>query len=124
MHGVCVVAAVQMTTEGQYHDLQEVLEACLRHKPLRLAEGVSICWCRLSCYYGQYDRGRDLIEVAARLDRSDVPLYVLRWLVGHEILHKLIPWQGRDFHPATFLAAEQSLPWTARAQAWLAKHRV
>lgn len=111
-----------MTTEGQYHDLQEILDICLRHPVLGLADGVSIGWCRLSHTYGQYDRALNRIEVAKRLDRPDVPAYVLRWLVGHELLHRLIPWQGRDFHPASFLVAERELPWTARANRWLQKH--
>jgi hypothetical protein len=107
---------------GEFHDLDDLLSRALRHRTLSLAEGVTIGWAKYSRYYGQFDSVNRHISIAARFDSSRVPQYVMLWLIGHELLHCLIPWVGRDFHPETFRQAERQLPWYGRAQAWLAKH--
>jgi hypothetical protein len=115
------------STEGQYHDLQEILELCLRHPVLGLADGrVSIQWGRTDTeprirkVLATYCKTTGLIEVTRKLDRPWVPSYFLRDLVGHEILHSLIPWKSRgDWHSDTFRRAEARLPGHARAELWL-----
>jgi hypothetical protein len=119
-----------MTTEGQYHDLQEILDRCLRHPVLGLADGrVTIGWAsydlvvRGERWISEYDARRHRIRVSVLLDRPWVPGYFLRDLVGHEILHSLIPWvDGQDPHTSVFLKAEARLPGHARAELWLKRN--
>lgn len=106
-----------MTTEGMYHDLEDLLGTCLRHPVLSLATGkVTIRWSGHRTRYGCYTWRTGVIEISKYLDTPRVPRYFLLSVIGHEILHHLIPWEiDQDWHGPTFRAAEKALPWTARA---------
>ena len=119
-------------TEGEHHDLSDILERVLASSPvLSLADGsVTIGW------YGSRDVIRkkriflawycsDIrhIQVNRILDQSWVPEYYLRYIVGHEVLHHLIPWEGREFHSPTFVKAETALPGYRRAVHWFEKNQ-
>jgi predicted metal-dependent hydrolase len=72
--------------------------------------------------WGSYvRRGRErYVGISPDLKRA--PLYVVRYLVGHELLHDQIPSRGKQHHPRTFQVAERLLPDYSKAEAWLSSH--
>lgn len=121
-------------TAGQFHDLAEILEDCLRVPMLAGAAGVRITWIGsraiarqssvLLASYGEVCEGGGpwvpTISVNRRLDHAWVPAYFMRDTVGHELLHRLdIKWrEGTEPHHERFRELEGQLPGHARAMAW------
>jgi len=115
------------TTEGEYHDLSDILESAFRASPvLGLAEGrVTIGWYgsrnivrKGKLFLAWYSSRKKHIRVNRILDQSWVPSCYIRSIVAHEILHHLIPWIGREFHSPQFLRAERAIPGYRRANKW------
>jgi hypothetical protein len=117
-------------TDGEFHDLSDILESVYRSSAiLGLAEGrVTIGWYGSRnivrkdktwfAYFAYYHSRKRHIRVNRVLDQAWVPAFYIRHVVAHEVLHHLIPWQGRDFHTPQFLRAERALPGYKRATAW------
>lgn len=61
--------------------------------------------------------GRRYIGVSPELRRA--PLYVVRYLVFHEVLHVALPPKGRCVHHRAFRVAERLWPDFVRANDWL-----
>jgi hypothetical protein len=118
-----------MSSPGDWHDLDEILAECLMVPCLRLAADVSIRWGRHSrprsksgtrrkVDLGEYDPAKNRVTVNPVLDKSWVPRYYVRSIVAHELLHKLIPPVGDEWHHAAFLEALDSLRDSKRACLW------
>jgi hypothetical protein len=118
-----------MPSPGDWHDLDEILAECLRVPCLRLASDATIRWGRHSrprsksgtrrkVDLGEYDPAKNRVTVNPILDKPWVPKYYVRSIVAHELLHKLIPPVGDEWHHAAFLEAERDLPDAKRALAW------
>jgi hypothetical protein len=107
------------------HDLNAILIDVLTHfAPLR--ETPIIDWVDLDeCDALDFD---EHLDFACALNRAPglwigvhpalrgAPAYVLRYLVGHEVLHLAL---GVFDHPRSFFVAERLLPDYQRANAWL-----
>ena len=65
---------------------------------------------------------RNLVTINCLLDRPNVPLFYIEYLVFHEMLHDVYPQPVRhgrtQFHPPEFHAAERAFPRYAEAEAW------
>ncbi len=76
---------------------------------------------------GSYSVEDRLIRIHPTLDRPDVPLYYLAWIVYHEMLHQKhgIPELGgrRCYHPPSFLAEERLFDEYERAHRWERQHQ-
>jgi hypothetical protein len=94
-----------------------------------LPHRIHICWVDLdevdpsvfseaedwACCYGTKEGL--FIGLAPSLSRA--PLYVLRYLVAHEVLHLAIPPHRGKAHPRCFRVAERLIPGYLRACRWL-----
>lgn len=115
------------TTEGEYHDLSDILESAFKASPiLGLAEGrVTIVWYgsrnivrKDSVRFAWYFHRKRRIEINRVLDQVWVPDHYIRSVLAHELLHHLIPWAKKEFHPPQFERAERALPGYRRANKW------
>ena len=98
---------------GAFHDLDA---AFLRVSEAYFGGGVAkprLIWSQriTSCKFGHYDPVHDELMVSATLDSSEVPMYVIDFVVYHELLHKThgATWQnGRQaVHTPAFRADER-----------------
>jgi predicted metal-dependent hydrolase len=81
---------------------------------------------RHSIRLGSFSPRHRLIRVHPALDRPSTPVYVVRFVVFHEMLHGAIGARLGDRaarrHGPDFREAEKSHPDYVRAQAWIAQH--
>ena len=81
---------------------------------------------RRSIRLGVYDHHAREIRVHPALDRPDVPLYFVEYIVFHEMLHQLFPSTTRGtrhvHHPRAFRDREKAFPQYAAALAWEREH--
>ncbi len=75
---------------------------------------------------GVYDHKAREIRIHPALDRPDVPLYFVEFVVFHEMLHQLFP-SARDsgrnvHHPRAFRDRERAFPQYAVAMQWEREH--
>lgn len=68
--------------------------------------------------------GSSIILVHPILCRNDVPppLYVISYIIHHELLHETLNTSDDNPHPEEFKQIESEYPNTNRALAWLSKH--
>lgn len=76
-----------------------------------------------SITFGTYNLNRHHIRINPLLDHPDVPLYFLEFVVYHEMLHAVCPFQydrrGRcRVHTAEFKAKEKRFPHYEAAKEW------
>lgn len=87
----------------------------------RIGWGLRKGWDRL----GHYDPIHHTITLSPVLDSVDVPLYVVRYIVYHEMLHAVfgdMPEQGsRRHHPREYRQTEKAYPDYERAKKFLGK---
>ncbi len=81
---------------------------------------------RKSIRLGVYDHKSREIRVHPALDRPDVPLFFVEFIVFHEMLHQLFP-SDRDtgrhvHHPRAFRDRERAFPRYQAAIAWEKQH--
>lgn len=72
---------------------------------------------------GSYDPLRHLITLSPRLDRRDVPQYMVEYVLFHEMLHEVLgigerPDGRRKIHSKTFRLMEETFPDYERARAY------
>jgi hypothetical protein len=72
---------------------------------------------------GHYDETFNVLTISRRLDSRRVPLYVLDYVMYHEMLHMVYPARVRDgrrvYHTKEFLDAEKRFEHYARVMRWL-----
>ena len=82
------------------------------------------CW---RSQMGSYDPVIDRIVLNRRLDRADVPRFVVEYVLYHEMLHVKHPGQlarcGLRVHSAAFRAEEKQFGRYAEARGWLERIR-
>jgi len=75
---------------------------------------------------GSYEFDDDIIYVSSVLDSARVPLYVVRYILYHEMLHVKYGTRvqgGREIvHPPEFLCEERQFPDYRAANRWLDAH--
>ena len=79
---------------------------------------------RKSIRLGVYDHKSREIRIHPVLDRPDVPLFFVEFIVFHEMLHQLFPSEGgtRVHHPRAFRVREKSYPKYDAAMVWEREH--
>jgi len=112
---------------GKYHSLQviynELNDSYFNNQIEinRIGWGLRKGWERL----GHYDPIHHTITLSPVLDSGDVPLYVVRYIVYHEMLHAVfgdITGDGsRRHHPREYIQTERAYPDYARAKKFLGK---
>lgn len=117
---------VRLRQQGRTHDLaglaREVITTDFTEAEAQGLGVVEITWGRWGkpgqtvreIRLGSYDPRRRLIRIHPILDRSNVPDWVVRFVIFHELLHHVIPSrreQGRvTHHSAAFMAREARHP--------------
>lgn len=124
--------AASLVSRGTHFDLLEVFD---RMNQLYFQDSIRarIGWGRnvgrrrrKSIRLGVYDHRAREIRVHPALDRADVPLFFVEYIVFHEMLHQVFP-SARDsgrhvHHPKAFRDRERAFPRYAAAVAWEKAH--
>jgi len=117
-----------MRPVGRVHNLQDIFDR-LNRQYFAGALQAQITWGsavlrsqQRSIKMGSYAVEDRIIRVHPALDRPDVPLFFVEWIVFHEMLHGRheIRRNGtrRCFHPPEFIAEERRFADYERASAW------
>lgn len=81
---------------------------------------------RKSIRLGVYDHAAREIRVHPALDKPDVPLFFVEYIVFHEMLHQLFPSARHDgrhvHHPRAFKDREKAFPLFSAALEWEKQH--
>jgi len=121
--------AVRTVTRGQHFDLRAIFDE-LNRAHFQGAVTAAITWGRMpeprrrrSMRFGSYFPREDLIRIHPFLDQAFVPLYFVRYIVFHEMLHAFLgieesPSGRQRIHTAAFKKIERAYPGYDRAVAW------
>lgn len=123
----------KLVTRGRYHNLSELYNQVNRdyfHGQVQLYitwYGKTESRARRSLTYGLYFDPLKLIKIHRRLDRPEVPSYVVAFVIYHEILHYLCPPElgqaGRmHVHTDEFKKREAEFLQYREAQRWIQQH--
>jgi len=118
---------LQNGSRGEFHDLARAFGRLNRryfagrlHRP-RLGWSSQAWRTQLGCY----DPGLDQIAINARLDRENVPAFVVEYVLFHEMLHVKHPMRaascGLQSHSAAFRREEKRFAGYERARRFLAR---
>jgi len=121
-------APSRMRTRGHIYDLREIY-ARLNAEHFGGKIEAQIGWARFtqgkrrrSIRMGVYDHQSCTIRVHPALDRAEVPVFFLEYIVFHEMLHQEIPGRLKGsrkmHHSAEFRAREKTFPEYKRALVW------
>lgn len=77
---------------------------------------------RRSILLGSYHAQKKIITLSKRLDRPDVPLFFVEYVLFHEMLHALFPREKHRMHTAKFQQYEKIFPEYERARQWEKDH--
>lgn len=117
-----------LTQKGEVYDLGEIYARVKAqyfspdfHADISWSEKVPRKKFR-SITFGTYERARRLIRINRYLDRIEVPLYFIEFIVYHEMLHGVhlpITRLGRtSIHTPQFKEQERKFPQYAQAKQW------
>lgn len=116
-------------TPGKVYDLEKIYQDL----NLRLFEGsldLHIGWFgrqrsgrALRAVLGSYHEEEKLIRIHRSLDRDDIPLFFMQYIIYHEMVHSVVPREysrsGRTiFHGKKFKECEKRFPLYDSAIAW------
>ncbi len=121
--------------EGEQYNLQEIYEALNRqYFGNKLCLGIT--WFGNKCppasrcvVFGAYHERLRLIKIHRRLDRKEIPLHFVSFIVYHEMLHHVLPpisgrGNRRSVHHHAFREREKEFFHYALAQEFRGKFRV
>jgi hypothetical protein len=123
------VMPISLNPVGKVYDLQKICSE-IKKDFFPSSFNVSIGWSNTSrvksfrsITFGTYDRHRNQIRIHSLLDDEEVPLYFLRFLIYHEMLHAICPSiiDKRGFcrsHTAEFKQMEKKFPSYEEAKKW------
>lgn len=117
-----------LNPRGRWFDLRAVFNR-LNEEHFQGGIQADIGWGRMpgkrrrkSIRLGVYDHQTREIRIHPALDRPDVPMYFVEFIVFHEMLHQLFPSSGTDgrrvHHPRAFRDREKAFPRYAEALTW------
>lgn len=121
--------ASRVQTAGRHYDLQEIHQS-LNQRFMDNRSKAVITWGRQpsrkrvrSVRLGWFDPMRNTIGISRRLDRSDIPRYMIEFVVFHEMLHEVLGIGERDdgrrdIHGNEFRRLEKAFPQYERARAF------
>jgi hypothetical protein len=116
------------TSRGRTYDLAKMYASINQEYFAGSLSQPELCWSRRQAFRrtGTYDLIRNCITISSALDAPDVPDYVVRFVLYHEMLHqeaRLALMQDtnekRDIHGKTFRTAERKFPQYEEASAYL-----
>ncbi len=120
-----------LTTQGEHHDLQALLDRWKDRLGPETLKEVKITWGRYgrgqrTIRFGSYEFGRRLIRIHPALDQEWVPEAFVEFIVYHELLHALFPpkkGSGRRIvHTREFRQMEEKFPGFEEVMAWEARN--
>ena len=116
-------------TRGKFYDLERVFQSCNQHNfGGKMPRPKGIHWSQRINHstMGSYNLKEDTVMINRGLDRSDVPAYVLDFIMYHELLHKLLGVETSGnrhrSHTPEFRKLEQAHPQYQQAQAFIQKN--
>lgn len=116
-----------LTTTGKYHDLLSISNK-INELYLQNRSRAPITWGREIIHkrarvfrLGCFDPFSGIITISRRLDRRDIPGYMVEYVVFHEMLHEILGIGERadgrrDIHGHMFKLMEQTYPYYAQAR--------
>lgn len=116
-------------TKGAVYDLDELFDA-MNWKYFRgFLPKPTLTWSAHKTYriLGHHDATHDHITISRSLDSTDVPRFVVEYVLYHEMLHVFHPTEhdhnGRRYnHTAKFRADEEKFEHYERAEAWIERN--
>ena len=123
----------ELEPRGACFDLQHLFDR-LNHAFFQDGIQAQIGWGRMpprrrrkSIRLGVYDHQTREIRIHPLLDRPEVPVYFVEFIVFHEMLHQLFPSSGTDggrrvHHPRAFRDREKAFPQYDAALRWEREH--
>ena len=126
--GVKVPDEVARPGKGKVYDLHKIYRR-LNRLHFRNRVHARIEWApvlkrerRRTIRLGLYCEGERRITISRALDRKSVPLYVVEWIVFHEMLHQIVGFTKINgayvAHTPEFKAREAEFPEFERASRW------
>lgn len=121
---------VALRTQGEFFDLSALFDQ-VNQSEYNNEVSTPITWGKMpalrrrrSIRFGSYSPGEDLIRVHPLLDQEFVPLFFVRYIVFHEMLHAHMGIEEsatgrRKIHPPEFRRRESAYFDYARALAWM-----
>ncbi len=113
---------INLNPTGKNYNLQTMAKE-INQKYLGNRSKAAITWGRKvtkrkpsTIRLGWYDPARNLITLSQRLDRRDIPYYMVEYVLFHEMLHEIIGIETtasgrRDIHSKKFNLMEQTYPY-------------
>jgi len=119
-------------TQGKYFDLKELFDS-INREYFDQRIHASIEWGRKSPRrsvrrrtLGSYCRDYNIIRIHPVLDRKNTPLYYIRYVIYHEMLHSEIGEENRNgrrlMHSSEFRRRERMFSEYRKAKEWDARH--
>ena len=118
---------VTLRPQGKYYDLAEIA-ARINQNYLGNRSSSPVTWGRKvtkrkarTIRLGWYDPGRKLITISQRLDKRDIPYYMVEYVLFHEMLHEVIGIETeangrRCIHGKKFNLMEKTYPYYNEAR--------
>jgi hypothetical protein len=112
-------------TQGQQFDLQQVFERVNQAYFHGQMERPNLTWNKTLTHrkFGHYQANTDTVMLSISLDQASTPVYVVEFVMYHELLHKqlgVVANRGRRYaHTKAFREAEARFPKQEQAQAYL-----
>ena len=125
---------IHLDPVGRCHDLRELRDEVNREcfagrLALEIGWGKNSRPRRRGSYsirLGSYDLKKGFVRIHPVLDQAEVPRWVVKTIVFHEMLHAVIPpIEGpgrRSIHPPEFREAERAFPHYHATERWLDEH--
>ncbi len=116
------------TARGVYFDLEEIFDRLNRMYFQAQLERPVLGWSLRKAYrrLGFYNKEKNLLVISRIFDSAKTPLYVVEYLMYHEMLHIAIPTVHangrRKIHSRHFRLKERQFPDYDRVQKWLDKN--
>jgi predicted metal-dependent hydrolase len=119
-------------TKGRYHNLREIFDS-LNNEYFSGSVSASIEWGKKSYRWavrnrtlGSYSSSNNIIRINPVLDKKNVPLYFIRFVAYHEMLHANLHEKEKDrrrlVHSAEFKRRERLFDRYEKAVSWEKKH--
>jgi len=119
---------VVTTTKGAVYDLDEIFASLNEDYFRGKIPKPSLTWSAKKTYriLGHHDATHDHITISTSLDSTDVPRYVVEYVVFHEMLHIAHPTKhinGRRYnHTAAFKRDERKFGYFEEAERWIERN--
>jgi hypothetical protein len=113
------------SARGRVYDLDKMFQRLNRRHFDQELEKPVLTWSqrRTRRILGHHDAAHDTIVISKTLDDSDVPEWLVEYVLYHEMLHIKHPARlirgRRYYHTNAFRAEEQRFPYYEEAQRWL-----